>query len=140
MEDFNISRVVVRISPGDTEHSVFIQIFNDMNLEQTELFDVTLNSTTADTSTGVTLGSIQRAEVTIVDSDSKFYRCTDQSLYLRFCYIVLTVRFTQQQYSVNENEQSVMVGLQLSRPAGVDVTIGVRLVPDTAQGLHYLCV
>ena len=48
---------------------------------------------------------------------------------------MLTVRFTQQQYSVNENEQSVMVGLQLSRPAGVDVTVGVRPVPDTAQGL-----
>ena len=69
-EDFNTSAVVAQISPGDTEHSVFIPIFNDMNLEQTELFEVTLNGTTADTSTGVTLGSIQRAEVTIVDRDS----------------------------------------------------------------------
>ena len=71
MEDFNISRVVAQISPGDTEHSVFIEIFNDMILEQTEIFAVLLDSVTADTSRGVSLGSIQRAEVTIVDSDSK---------------------------------------------------------------------
>ena len=86
VEDFNISRVVAQISPGDTEHSVFIEIFNDMNLEQTELFDVRLDGITADTSTGVTLGSIQRAEVTIVDSDSKLYRCTDRNLCLKFCF------------------------------------------------------
>ena len=47
---------------------------------------------------------------------------------------MLTVRFTQLQYSVNENEESVMIGLQLSRPAGVDVTIGVLPVAGTAQG------
>ena len=73
VEDFNTSTVFAQISPGETEHSVFIEIFNDMNLEQTELFDVLLSGVTADTSTGVTLGSIQRAEVTIVDGDSKFY-------------------------------------------------------------------
>ena len=47
---------------------------------------------------------------------------------------MLTVRFTQLQYSVNENEESVMIGLQLSRPAGVDVMIGVLPVAGTAQG------
>ena len=50
---------------------------------------------------------------------------------------MLTVRFTQQQYSVNESEESVMIGLQLSRPAGVDVTIGVLPVAGTAQGLLF---
>ena len=79
VEDFNTSTIVAQISPGETEHSVFIEIFNDMNLEQTELFDVLLSGVTADTSTGVTLGSIQRAEVTIVDSDSKCYRLTYQT-------------------------------------------------------------
>ena len=48
---------------------------------------------------------------------------------------MLTVRFSQQQYSVNENEESVMIRLQLSRPAGANVMIGVRPMADTAQGL-----
>ena len=50
---------------------------------------------------------------------------------------MLTVRFSQQQYSVNENEGSVTIGFQLSRPAGVDLMIGVLPMADTAQGLPH---
>ena len=49
-------------------------------------------------------------------------------------FIVLTVAFNQQLYSVNESDGQVTIALELSRPAGQNVTIGVRAIPNTAQG------
>lgn len=48
---------------------------------------------------------------------------------------MLTVTFSQRQYIVNESDARVTVGLELNRPAGQHVTIGVRSIPNTAQGI-----
>jgi len=49
---------------------------------------------------------------------------------------VLTVTFSQQKYSVNESDGQITTKLELSRPAGQSVTIGVRAIPNTAQGSY----
>ena len=48
---------------------------------------------------------------------------------------MLTVAFSQELYSVNESEGEVIIGLELSRPAGQSVTVGIRPIPNTAEGI-----
>lgn len=45
--------------------------------------------------------------------------------------------FSQQSYSVDESDGQVTVGLEFSRTAGRDVTIGIRAIPNTAQGNYH---
>ena len=48
---------------------------------------------------------------------------------------MLTVAFSQELYSVNESEGEVTIGLELGRPAGRSVTIRIRAMPNTAEGI-----
>ena len=52
----------------------------------------------------------------------------------KYSFTVLTVAFSQEVYSVNESEGQVTVALELSRPAGQNITVGVQAIPNTAQG------
>ena len=139
-DDFDVSDIVAVFSPGEIETSVFISITNDLVLEQDELFDVTLTNIT-DNPGGINVGMPRVSEVSIVNSNSKCL-CSrwlngNASKIHIFHFIVLTVIFSQQQYSVNESDGQITVGLELSRPAGRSLTIGIRPIPNSAQGNHY---
>ena len=132
-DDFNISSIVAVFNPGETETVVFISIRNDLLLEQDELFDVILIDSN---NTGIKVGMPRTAEVTIMNSNSEFpCNCVDSVNKIMYhSFIVLTVAFSQQLYSVNESDGQVTVALELSRPASQNVTIGVRAISNTAQG------
>lgn len=139
-DDFDISEIVAVFSAGEIETSVSISITNDLILEQDELFDVALASI-IDNPSGVKLGMPIVAEVSIMNSNSTF--CEPvwlgiNSGNITYHFIGLTVMFSQQQYSVNESDGQVTVGLELSRSAGQSLTIGVRSIPNTAQGNCYI--
>ena len=44
--------------------------------------------------------------------------------------------FGHEQYSVNESDKQVTVELKLSRPANRSITVGIRAIPNTAQGIY----
>ena len=58
-------------SPGEIETFIFISITNDLILEQDELFDVALTNI-IDNPGGIKLGMPTVAEVSIMNSNSKF--------------------------------------------------------------------
>ena len=132
-DDFNISSIVAVFNPGETETVVFISIRNDLLLEQDEFFDVILIDSN---NTGIKVGMPRTAEVTIMNSNSEFLcNCVDSVNKIMYhSFIVLTVAFSQQLYSVNESDGQVTIALELSRPASQNVTIGVRAISNTAQG------
>lgn len=119
-------------NPGEVESTVFISVINDLVLELDELFDVVLID---GNDTGIKVGMPMAAEVTIMNSNSEFFYAKLGNVNkIMYSFIVLTVAFSQEVYSVNESEGQVTVALELSRPAGQNVTIGVRAIPNTAQG------
>ena len=119
-------------NPGEVESAVFISVINDLVLEQDELFDVVLIDSN---DTGIKVGMPRTAEVTITNSNGEFFYAKLGSVNkITYSLTVLTVAFSQEVYSVNESDGQVTVALGLSRPAGQNVTIGVRAIPNTAQG------
>ena len=48
----------------------------------------------------------------------------------------MSIRFNQSEYFVNENEELVEVVLVLSNSTGIDITVQVETVDDTATGEH----
>jgi len=71
-DDFDINAIVVVFNPGETEHSIFIPIRNDLVLEQDEIFDVVLTNING-TNAGVEIGMPRTAEVSIMNSNSKCF-------------------------------------------------------------------
>lgn len=118
--------------PGEVEYIFTIEIYSDLILEQNELFDVVLTGVNG---TGVSIGMPRAAEVLIINSDSRFLQLSgNTSEIMYYSSIVLTVFFSQEQYSVNESDGQVTVSLELGRPAGQNVTVLILAVPNTAQG------
>lgn len=134
--DFNISEIVAVFDPGETESVIFISITKDLLLEQDELFDVVLTDVNT---TGVKVGIPRSASVLIMNSNSKFYAVWQYSSKITL-YIALTVTFNQREYSVNESDEQVTIALDLSRPPGQNVTIGIRGIPNTAQGNYFIVI
>ena len=55
-------------------------------------------------------------------------------LYNVFYFVVIDVNFDEKQYTVNEYNREIIIGLYLSRPSPCCVDVYVEVTNDTATG------
>ena len=64
---------------------------------------------------------------------SKCVRC----LYIYYCYVAITVMFSETTYNVNEGDGSAQIGLVLSGPSSTATTVRVSNTDGSATGKYY---
>ncbi|XP_065903790.1 adhesion G-protein coupled receptor V1-like [Dysidea avara] len=115
VDDFDNSTVTVVVNPGETRAFVLIGIVDDDKLEGLEHFDVAFEIGGTNTA-GAEIRGQRLAQIAISSDD------------------VVSVSFTERQFSVNEKDGSLTVGFQLNKKIDHIVTIQVLSVGNTAKG------
>ena len=117
--DYESDSYSVVFQPGDTSAELRIPILDDsLGVEGTENFTAILS---VFSNVSVTPGSLSMATIFISDDEETF------------------VEFTPVSYVVNERERMVVLNITASGVGALGYSVGVDVLPGTAQGRCIVC-
>ena len=109
-----------------------VNITNDRLLEINETFKLRINCSSLPNRVIVT--SPNETTITIIDNDCKLLTCLTYCSYMIIIITVITIRFNQSSYNVDENSGVIQPVLIFRRRSSTNITVQVRDNSSTATG------